>query len=61
MKIPNKRKFQQIGISHSSDINSKDFNNISKICTNEPNSFLVNDTTLATDNPLRIRKNLFNI
>ena len=30
-------------------------------CTAEPYSFLVNDTTLASDNPLRFRKNLFNI
>ena len=30
-------------------------------CTAEPQSFLVNDTTLASDNPLRIIKNLFNI
>ena len=27
--------------------------------TKEPYSFLVNDTTLSSDNPLRIRKNLF--
>ena len=30
-------------------------------CTAEPHSFLVNDATLASDNPLRFRKNLFNI
>ena len=27
----------------------------------EPYSFLDNDTTLVTDNPLRFRKNLYNI
>ena len=27
----------------------------------EPYSFLVNDTTLPLNNPLRFRKNLFNI
>ena len=42
MKIPNKRELQQIALNHSS----------------EPCSFLVNDATLASDNPLRFRKNL---
>ena len=61
MKIPNKRELQQIVLNHSSDINSKDFMKIHKKCTAEPNSVLVNDATLASDNPLRFRKNLFNI
>ena len=61
MKIPNKRELQQIAISHSSDIDFKDFINVYKKCTNKPYSFLVNDTTLASDNPLRFRKNLYNI
>ena len=61
MKIPNKRELQQIALNHSSDINSKDFIKIYKKCTAEPYSFLVNDATLASDNPLRFRKNLFNI
>ena len=61
MKIPNKRELQQISLNHSSDINSKDFIKIYKKCTAEPYSFLVNDATLASDNPLRFRKNLFNI
>ena len=56
-KIPNKRELQQIGINHSSDINTKDFANIYRKCTVE--SFLVNDTTLPLNNPLRFRKNLF--
>ena len=60
-KIPNKRELQQIAINHSSDIRTKDFTNIYKECTAEPYSFLVNDTTLASNNPLRFRKNLFNI
>ena len=61
MKIPNKRELQQIALNHSSDINSKDFIKIYKKCTAEPYSFLVNDATLASDNPLRFRKNIFNI
>ena len=60
-KIPNKRELQQIAINHSSDINTKDFANIYRKCTAEPYSFLVNDTTLASNNSLRFRKNIFNI
>ena len=60
-KIPNKRELQQIAINHSSDINTKDFDNIYRKCTNEPYSFLVIDTMLASNNPLMFRKNLFNI
>ena len=60
-KILNKRELQQIAINHSSDISTKDFANIYRKCTAEPYSFLVNDTTLASNNPLRFRKNLFNI
>ena len=55
-KILNKRELQQIATNHSSDINSKDFINIYIECTVEPYSFFVNDTTLASDNPLRFRK-----
>ena len=60
-KIPNKRELQQIAISHSSDIDFKDFINVYKKCTDEPYSFLVSDTTFTSDNPLRFRKNLHNI
>ena len=60
-KIPNKRELQQIAINHSSDISTKDFTNIYRECTAEPYSFQVNDTTLASNNPLSFRKNLFNI
>ena len=60
-KIPNKRELQQIAINHLSDINTKDFINIYKKCTDKPYSFLVNDTTLSSDDPLRFRKNLHNI
>ena len=58
MKIPNKRELQQIALNHSSDIDFKDFMKILKKYTTEPDSFLVNDTTLTSDNPLRFRKNL---
>ena len=58
MKIPNKRKLQQIVLNHSSDTDFKDFMKIYKERTAEPYSFLVNDTTLPSDDPLRFRKNL---
>ena len=61
MIISNKRELRQIALNHSPDINSKDFIKIYKKYTAEPYSFLVNDATLASDNPLRFRKNLFNI
>ena len=60
-KIPNKRELRQIAINHSSDISTKDFANIYRKYTDEPYSFLVIDTMLASNNPLRFRKNLFNI
>ena len=58
MKIPNKRELQQIALNHSSDIDFKDFMNIYNKSTKEPYSFLVNDTTLPSGNPLRFCKNL---
>ena len=60
-KIPNKRELQQIALNHPSDISTKDFINIYKECTAKSYSFLVNDTTLASDNPLRFRKTLLNM
>ena len=56
MKIPNKRELQQI--LKYSDIDFQDFMNLYKKCTQNPYSFLVIDTTLASDNPLRFRKKL---
>ena len=58
MKILNKRDLQKIAINHSSDINTKDFIEIYRKCTDKPYSFLVIDTTLPSNNPLRFRKNL---
>ena len=60
-KIPDKSELQQIALNHSSDISTKDFINIRKKYTTEPYSFLVNDTTLAWENPLTFRKNLLNV
>ena len=58
MKIPNKRELQQIAFNHSSDIDFKGFMKLYKEYTKEPYSFLVNDRTLSSDNPLRFIKNL---
>ena len=58
MKILNKRELQQTALNHSSDVDFKGFIKIYKKYTAEPYSFLVNDATLASDNPLRFRKNL---
>ena len=58
MKTPNKRELMQIAINHSSDVNTKDFIEIYRKCTDKPYSFLVIDTTLSSDNLLRFRKNL---
>ena len=58
MKIPNKRQLQQIASNHSSDIYFKDLMKLYKEYTKEPNSYLVSDTALSTDKPLRFRKNL---
>ena len=60
-KMSNKRELQQVATNHSPDISTKDFAIIYKKCTAEPYSFLVNDATLASNSPLRFRKNLFNI
>ena len=56
MKIPNKRELQQIAFNHSSDI--RDFMNLRKKYPVKPFSFLVIDASLASDNPLRLKKNI---
>ena len=60
-KIQNKRELQQVTINHSSDISTKDFANIYRKYTDEPYSFLVNHTTLPSNNPLRFRRKNFNV
>ena len=53
-----KRKLQQIASNNLSDIEFKDFKKVFKYFSNETLLFLMNDTTLPLDNPLRFRKNL---
>ena len=57
MKFPNKRKLRQIASNHSSDIGFKGFAKLCKDYTKETYSFLVNDATLTSDNPLTFRQN----
>ena len=58
-KIPSKRELQQIVINHSWDIKTEGFINTYRKYTGKRYSFLVLDTKLASDNPLRFRKILF--
>ena len=58
MTTLNKRKLQQIAVNHSSDIEFTDYIKIYKKYTAELYSFLVNDTSLRSDNPFGFRKNL---
>ena len=58
IKISNNRELQQIALNYSPDIDFEDFIKIYRKCTTEPYSFLVNDTTLPSDNPLKFRRNL---
>ena len=57
MEISNKQELQQITFNHSSDIDFKDFKNLYEKCTAMLYSFLATDATLASNNPLRSRKN----
>ena len=58
LKIPNKQEFQQIATNHLSDNDFQDFMNLYKKCTEKSYSFLVIETTLTSDNPLRFREKL---
>ena len=58
IKIPNEQKLQQMALNNSSDIiDFNDFMNLYKTYTAKTYSFLVTDGALASDNPLRFRKN----
>ena len=59
MKIHNKKELQNIAISHSADIDYKDFLKIHRNCTEEPYSFLTIDITLPAENAMRVRKFFF--
>ena len=52
MKIPNKKELQRIASNNLSDTDFKDFMKLYKDYTKEPYLFLVDNTTLSSDNPL---------
>ena len=56
LKIPKKRDLPEMAFNHSSDIDFTDCLNLYKKCIKKLYSFLVTDTTLASDNPLCFRK-----
>ena len=58
IKIPNKWELQKIAFNHSSNICFKALIDILQKYTAKPYSFLVTYTTLASDNPLRLKKNI---
>ena len=58
MKIPNKRKLQQIASDHLSDIDSKYSMKVSEDYTKEPCSFLVYGAAYSSDNSLQFKKDL---
>ena len=58
MKSSNKQELQQTEFNLSSDIDFKDFMNLYEKYTAKPFLFFVINTTFASDNPLRFRKNL---
>ena len=59
MKIWNTRKLQQLVSNPLSDIDFKGFTILYKYYSKKPYSFLVNDTTLSSDNRLRLEKTYY--
>ena len=53
-----KREMQRITFNQSPDIDFQDFMNLYRKCYAKPNPFLVIDTTFASDNALRFRRNI---
>ena len=58
MKFSNKKELQQIAINPSSNTDFEDFMNLYKKGSAKPYSFLVNNTSITSDNPLRFTRNL---
>ena len=56
MKISKEQEFNLIALNHSSDIVFKDFMNLCKKFIGKQYSFLVIDTTLASNNCSNFRK-----
>ena len=58
MKKPNKRKLHQVASSYLSGIEFRAFRKFYKFYAKESISFLLNNTTLPSDNSLKFRKNI---
>ena len=61
VKISDKQELQQTAFNHLLDIIFKVFIKLNIKCTAKPYSFLVNKTTLLSDNLLRITRYLLEI
>ena len=59
IKIPNKQELQPIAFNYSLDIDFRDFMNLYKTFTAKSYSFLVYDTTIASNKLLHFIYNLF--
>ena len=57
-KFQTKESFKKLHLIIHQILNFQDFMNVHKKCAAKPYSFLVIDTTLTLDNPLRFRENL---
>ena len=55
MKILERREVLQVTFNYSSDIDFRNIINIYEKCTAKPYYFVVDDMTLASDNPLCFR------
>ena len=56
MKTPNKQEIQSIAFNPSSNVDFKDFVSPYKRFMTKSYSFLVNDTTLVSDNPIFLKQ-----
>ena len=59
MKIQSKKELQNIAQDNSGDVDFKEFLKIYNNCTSNPYYFMIVDTTLPSDNPMRFRRNFF--
>ena len=57
MKIHSKKELQNIAQENSGDIDFKDFLKTYKDYTSEPYSCMIIDTTISSNNPMKLRKN----
>ena len=61
MKIQSKKELQNIAQEKSGDIDFKDFLKFYKDYTSEPYSWMIIDTTVPSQKPVRFRKNFIEL